>query len=93
MIIPSLHNAQLMKELHPTTFFAPSQEDLADITVGSIIKVATVHGSERFWVKVTEVVDGVITGIVDNDLLFTEQHGYKDGDLISFHTCNVYNIY
>ena len=82
-----------MQELHPDTFSAPSQEALAKIAGGSLVKIATIHGSERFWVNVTEVVGELVTGTVDNDLLFTEQHGYKDGDMVSFYKHNVYNIY
>lgn len=93
MINPSLHNAQLMKELHPDTFHAPSLEDLSKITVDSLVKIATLFGAERFWVKVTEVDGDSITGTVENDLLFTDRHGYKDGDTLSFCKHNVYNIY
>lgn len=40
---------------------------------------------ERFWIKVTKIIIEVeekitIEGVVDNNLLYTDQHGYKDGD-------------
>lgn len=84
-------NAQEMHELHPGTFFAPSEEDLSQIKPGVSVKVSI--GRERFWVTVTNVDGDEITGSVDNDLIFTEEHGLNYGDIISFKKENVYNIY
>lgn len=38
---------------------------------------------EALWIKVTEITDMDITGVIDTDLMLTEFHGLKDKDIIT----------
>jgi len=84
-------NAQEMHKTYPATFEVPAAEELQAIQKGDLVKVST--GSERFWVKVTQKEGAAITGIVDNNLVNTEEHGLKLGDTIEFLEENVYSIW
>jgi hypothetical protein len=75
-------NAQEMHLRHPDTFDAPSYTELAAIRPGDSVKVCA--GYERFWVTVTEATESALTGTVDNDLIYTNDHGLSYGDTISF---------
>ena len=45
----------------------------------------TAVGRESFWLKnVTHHRDDIYTAVVDNDLIFTDQHGLSVGDVVSF---------
>ena len=83
-------NAQEMHRQHPDTFAAPSAGELAAISPGDSVKVCT--GDERFWVTVTRVDGGHIVGTVDNDLIFTAEHGLNYGDEIHVGAEHVYDI-
>jgi len=41
-------------------------------------------GGESFWVRDCTVENGVVTGIIDNDLLFSEKHGLNLHDKVHF---------
>lgn len=94
-------NAQELAVNFPDTFEAPSAEELAEIHRGQYVKVCVPCGSvvftqfdsERFWVTVESVDGDTITGEVDNDLVFTAQHGLQYGDMVQFKLENVYAIY
>lgn len=84
-------NAQDMHRAHPRTFEVPDPSDLDGIKPGTSAKICA--GRERFWVEVTAVrVDGEITGVIDNDLICTDEHGLKCGDLVTFRRENVYQV-
>ncbi|WP_435008061.1 hypothetical protein P12x_005330 [Tundrisphaera lichenicola] len=83
-------DAQEMNRKHPTTFEVPSDAELAAIKAGDSVKVCTCD--ERFWVTVTEVSEHRIAGTVDNDLIFTDEHGLDYGDVVRFTRENVYSI-
>lgn len=84
-------NAQDMAKKYPATFHAPDASTLARIIPGSFVKVCACD--ERFWALV-RVIDGdTITAEVNNDLVRTNEHGLKCGDVITFQFCHVYNIY
>jgi hypothetical protein len=83
-------DAQQMAIDHPDTFDAPSYEDLIEIRIGDNMKVCT--GNERFWVMVTKVVHGEITGTVNNVLGGTVDHGLVHMDEVTFTHNNVYAI-
>jgi hypothetical protein len=71
-------------EIHkenPTTFEIPTEEEINSIKIGSFIKVCA--GRERFWVKVSKIEDNVYQGNINNHLMLTNEHGYKDNDLVS----------
>jgi hypothetical protein len=81
-------DAQQVHREHPDTFDVPSDKELSEIQPGSIVKVCS--GGERFWAEVKSIKDGVITAVVDNDLI---QKKLRFGDVIRFQTKNVYDIY
>jgi len=91
-----LINAQEMAEKHPETFYAPSKEDLEALEAGLSVKVCLADeecgGMERFWVTISSIEDGEITGIVDNDLIYTEFHGFACGDEITLKPENIYEV-
>ena len=59
-------DAQVMAMHHPTTFWAPSMEELSQLQVGDHIKVC--RHDERFWVELTLVSLGSLQGKVANNL-------------------------
>lgn len=85
-------DAQEMARMHPDTFGAPSADELGRIDVGDSVKVCA-DNVERFWVTVTELNGDCLAGIVDNNLICTDQHGLKFGDIVKFKKCNIYSIY
>ena len=83
-------DAQKMAKKYPDTFEAPTKAALAGIQRGDSVKVS--HKNERLWVTVTRVTkEGVIAGMVDNDLIF--KHPFRCGDSIVFEPRHVYCTY
>lgn len=96
-----LWNAQEKHLNHPDTFFAPSQDELATIGPGSLVKIGLEFdtkapqggvSAERFWIEVTDVNDTSIIGKVSNHLLYTEFHNLRFGDLVQFDYSAVMNV-
>jgi len=81
-------NAQEMAKDYPTTFDAPTKEELDKIKEGDYVKIC--DNKERFWVIVEEVDGDIITGEVDN-LLIGDQN-FNLGDSIEFKKENIYDI-
>jgi len=51
------------------------------------------RSNESFWVQVDNPTkDKTWTGIVSNDLLYTQDHGLKDGDTITFKRSEILDI-
>jgi len=69
-------DAQAMSMNYSKTFEAPNKEDLDSIKIGDFVKICV--NDERFWVKVTDIKDDVITGQVDNDLVLNDKIKYND---------------
>ena len=84
-----LTDAQQMAKDNPDTFEAPATEDLDSIKEGSFVKICAAE-SERFWVKVTRVEDNLIEGTVDNQLIYSDEHGLDLGDIIKCEKKHVY---
>jgi hypothetical protein len=84
-------DAQEMARKHPTSFEAPPDAVLDGINTGSHVKVCM--GSERFWVEVTEVDGDTLKARIDNNLLFTHEHGLQCNDLVEFEKRHVYQEY
>lgn len=84
-------NAQKMHLKNSKTFEVPNDIELSKIIEGSIVKIAI--GGERFWCTVVTIVDDKIIAIVNNDLIYTDKHGYILGDNIEFNKNNIYQIY
>lgn len=84
-------DAQEMAVKNPKTFEAPSAEELADITTGQSVKVCA--SPERFWVTVTKVDGESVSGVVDNHLVCTGDHGLSLGDTVNFQKRHIYEVY
>lgn len=87
-----LTDAQAMQVLYPETFEAPTVEQLMKVKVGTSVKVC-IADLERPWVTVTEITGDKIRGILDNELVFTGQHGLRLGDYITFEKRHIYQIW
>ncbi len=87
----NLVNAQEMQRKHPKTFEAPSREELDKLKIDDTVKVACC--GERFWTIITKINGDNITAIVDNDLLYTDEHGFKYKDVITFIKDNIHSIF
>jgi hypothetical protein len=87
---PEFVDAQAMAQAHPTTFDAPSAEELAGIKPGCHVKVNT--GGEKFWILVTSHNPPDIVGTIANELLFTGDHGLSEGDEITVEERHVHMI-
>ncbi len=79
-----------MAKLNPKTFFAPSGKELRNIKKDDWVKVSCM--GERFWIKVDEKKGGNITGFVDNDLIYSRDHGIYCGDRLEVKSHHVYDI-
>lgn len=65
--------------------------------VGTFSEVNGTHvkikrDTEWFWVKVTHIEGDIITGVVDNELLFTCDHGLSYKDEITFNISEVCQV-
>jgi hypothetical protein len=89
-----LVNASYMANTYPETFKVPSKAAIDAIEVGDYMKVCTEGGrGERFWVEVTELLgDGFYFGCINNALVLTHLHGWKEADEVVFHREHVYNV-
>jgi len=85
-----LTDAQAMHREHGDRFQVPSPEALAEINVGYFAKVCA--EPERFWVLVTALFGDRLRGIIDNDLLKSDDHGLHCGDIIEFELRHVHAI-
>jgi hypothetical protein len=81
-------NAQDMAAKHDT-FDAPLLSDIRnDIKPGMFVKVC--DSEERFWVRVDEVLEHQIKGIVFNNLVFSS---LKHGDCVTVDFEEIYDMY
>lgn len=72
-------NGEEMAREHPETFEIPTLEERSSVKPGQFIKVGA--NGERFWLRVASVMeDGSYCGIVDNDLVRSDEHGLYLGD-------------
>lgn len=86
------NDAQQLQMMYPATFEAPSSDELAALRVGALVKICA-DDVERFWVIVTEVEGDRLQGTVDNDLLHSDVHHLKSGDVVSFQLRHIYQIF
>jgi hypothetical protein len=86
-------NAQILKDRHPETFYAPDLEELRTNTQpGDFVKVCAdgksgIYQAERFWLEVTHIEGDTITGTVANELVC---HPLEYGESISVKLEEVY---
>jgi len=77
----------------PDTFEIPDADTRIKCKLGDVVKIGVefkhdelpVNG-ERFWVRIVRTLPSMFEymGEVDNDLLFTDAHGLRLGDLVTF---------
>jgi len=84
-------DAQRMAKKHPGTFEVPTDERLKALKPGDFVKVNAKPG-ERFWVKLDTVKGATLTGVIDNELVYTDKHGLKMGDRVKFQRRNAYDV-
>lgn len=82
-------DAQQMHKDNPTTFDAPSQQELDDLKVEDTVKLSL--NCERFWVEITAINGETLKGRIANDLVFDQP--FKCDDIIKFRKNHIYNIY
>ena len=96
-------DAQKRNRQNPITYPIPTDEQKHSIQKGDLVKIAVegfhVHISdkkaidgERFWVSVERIRKQQLRGIVANDLHFTQQHGLRAGDSVSFEFRHIIDI-
>lgn len=84
-------------QLHPNTFFIPTDDDKNGIVPGDFVKAAFTPNDaghpERMWVKVTAIHNGAILGTLANTP-FTEEldEVLSFDDMIELSVDNVLNI-
>jgi hypothetical protein len=83
-------DAQEMKRIYPNTFEAPSEKQLSMVEIGDAVKVCAIR--ERFWVHVTAIDGNSLIGVIDNDLLFSEEHGLKYEDIVKFELRHIFSV-
>lgn len=83
------------------SFDIPSRERVSGLAVGDYCKIGVEWRSkpgvacngERFWVRITKVGDGGFEGVVNNDLIYSPNHGLECEDHISFEHKHVLSIF
>lgn len=83
-------DAQAMARAHPLTFEVPEPERLAALRAGDFVKVCA--SNERFWVVLTARYGDGLVGKVNNDLIWTDDHGLSCDDEVRFTTDHVYDV-
>ena len=73
-------NAQELAKRYTDTFEVPSIEQLNKLRIDNYVKIC--NGKERFWVKLTNINDDNLTGIVVSYLVFDAT--YNLGSMIHF---------
>ncbi len=94
---PQLVNAVQYSEQYPE-FEVPPYSDRVSLRPGDVAKICVQfkgdpkYRGERFWVLISSNNDGAYIGTVDNDLVHTEHHGLKNGDVVSFDYRHIYDL-
>ena len=87
---PKLENCKKQNKRYPQSFWIPSMEQLDTLRVGDFAKV--IAPGERFWVYIHEHNGNNFVGEINNDLVGTDLHKLKYGDLIAFKRENICDI-
>jgi hypothetical protein len=80
---------------HPDSWAHPDDKALERIEAGYLVKVGLTHpdlSGERFWGLVKERTATGLLIQVDQDLLYTNQHGIADKDILLVAEQNVFGI-
>jgi len=82
----------------PDTFEIPDVDERIRCKLGDVVKIGVEFkhdppvSGERFWVRIVRILPSRLSsppvleymGEVDNDLMFTDAHGLRLGDLVTF---------
>ncbi len=96
-------DAQERNRQNPVTYPIPTDEQKHSIQKDDLVKIAvegfhvhltdkTAIDGERFWVSVEKIRSERLRGTVANDLHFTQQHGLRSGDNVSFEFRHIIDI-
>lgn len=88
-------DAQVLAKRHPSTFSAPSLEELEMLSVGDIAKVArgdNEFNGIRFWTVITEIDGDEIIAEVNNDIK-EYRFQYNAGDKVAYQKRHIYACY
>jgi len=91
MIQTELVNAKYMSEQYPETFDVPSDTELNNLKSGDLVKICV--NRERFWVEIISINQDKILTRIDNDLIFTDEHGLSLNDELTISKHNIYSIF
>ena len=91
-------NAQEMSLEHREHFGVPTAEEIANLTVGSYVKVCINNvdpepgqfGGERLWTEITEINGDEITATLDS---FPVVVDLESGDTVNFKTHHIYEVF
>jgi hypothetical protein len=89
-----IDSAQRAQE-HSDSWDHPEQEVLDGIETGYFVKVGVTHpelSGERFWGIVQDRSGPSLVIQVDQDLIYTAQHGLRDRDILTVREENVFGI-
>ncbi len=78
------HNMAQYKDV----FDIPTEQDLDNLTKNDIVKIS--NGFERFFVRVKDVCDNTVFGIVENHLV--GKYDYDFSDTVRFEKKNIFMI-
>jgi hypothetical protein len=87
----TLIDGHLRHLLSPRTFHLPSAADIAALHPGDFIKVGVKFKGgdgkprlgERFWVLLHSVGPALFSGEINNDLVYSAEHGLACGDQLT----------
>jgi len=90
-----LEDAQKIADEFPYTFHKPSNEVVSQLKEGNVVKLIfefesgdpEAPGAERMWVEITEVKNGLFSGLLDNDPVYIKDLKHKDP--VEFRECHI----
>jgi Uncharacterized protein conserved in bacteria len=94
-----LENVIELNKQFPRTFLIPAKKEIDKLENDTLIKLIFImekpqkNGcrAERIWVKITNIENGIFTGILNNDPYYLKS--IKCGDKITFNAENIAAIY
>ena len=76
------------KEEYKDCFEIPTETDLKHLAIHDMVKIS--NGFERFFVRVKEMIDTTVIGVVDNHLV--GKYDYDFNDTVRFEHRNIFMI-
>ena len=87
---PNLEDAHTMSILHSSSFKMPSKTQFERLEVGDFVKVNA--QGEMFWCRIYFINGEDLIGIIDNELVKSNEHNLFQDDLIYLKIVNIYEI-